>query len=101
MVTRPTERFNRSGGERLPVIAKMYTTYVLQDNKGKLYKGVTNDLLRRLAEHKRGKTATTARMENLKVVHTEQFDDFPAARKRELYFKSAAGRKYLHKIMGM
>lgn len=78
----------------------MYTVYVLQDSNKKLYKGVTNDLSRRLTEHKRGKTITTSRMKNLVVVYTEEFNDFSVARKRELYLKSAVGRKYLHKILG-
>ena len=38
----------------------MYTVYVLQDEEGHFYKGMTNDLVRRLAEHRRGKTRTTS-----------------------------------------
>lgn len=29
------------------------------------------------------------------VVYTEQYPDFESARKRELYLKTAAGRKFL------
>jgi len=63
----------------------MYFTYVLQDNKGSLYKGMTNNLDRRLSEHKRGKTKTTRK----------QYETFEEARKRELYFKTASGRRFL------
>lgn len=73
----------------------MFTVYVLKDKKGKLYKGVTNNLQRRLYEHKLGHTITTSRMQDIEVVFTENFDSFKEARKRELYLKSAAGRKFL------
>lgn len=73
----------------------MYTVYVLQDKKGKLYKGMTNNIKRRLGEHISGHTQTTRKMENLKVVYTEKYDTFTEARKRELYLKSSAGRKFL------
>ena len=93
MVTRPY-RTVRSGGERLPV-TRMYIVYVLQDKNGKLYKGLTNNLQRRLSEHRRGKTFTTSKMEGLKVVYTEEYRIFDEARKREVYFKTAAGRRFL------
>jgi putative endonuclease len=73
----------------------MYTVYVLQDDSGKLYKGCTNDLSRRLSEHNRGKTITTRRMNGLKIIYTEEYAIFDQARKRELYLKTAAGRRYL------
>lgn len=75
----------------------MFTVYVLKDKNGKLYKGLTNNLIRRFAEHKLGKTATTSRMKDLKIIYNENYDNFEEARKRELYFKSAAGRKFLKK----
>jgi len=77
----------------------MHTVYVLKDEVGKFYKGMTNDIRRRLREHKLGKSITTSRMKNLELVYSEKFDNFEEARERELYFKSAAGRKYLKKIL--
>ncbi len=73
----------------------MYTVYVLQDEKRKNYKGMTNNLERRLYEHNQGHTKTTQKMNNLKVVYQEKYDTFEEARKRELYLKSAAGRRFL------
>ncbi|MGB3922147.1 MAG: GIY-YIG nuclease family protein [Minisyncoccia bacterium] len=73
----------------------MYVVYVLRDNKGKLYKGLTNNLARRLNEHGGGKTLTTSKMSGIRLVYTEKHDTFEVARKRELYLKSAAGRRYL------
>lgn len=77
-----------------------YFVYVLRDQNRKFYKGLTNDLERRLVEHKRGGTKTTSRMQNLVVAYVEEFDTFDAARKRELYFKSAAGRRFLKQRLG-
>ncbi|MFA6520503.1 MAG: GIY-YIG nuclease family protein [Candidatus Paceibacterota bacterium] len=73
----------------------MFITYVLKDKKGKLYKGMTNNLVRRLAEHFSGHTITTSKMIGLQLVYKEEYDTFEEARKRELYFKSAAGRRFL------
>ena len=73
----------------------MYTVYVLKDEKGKLYKGFTNNIERRIKEHRSGHTVTTSKMKGLEIVYKECYDDFLTARKRELYFKSAAGRKFL------
>jgi putative endonuclease len=77
----------------------MYHTYVLQGKGGKFYKGVTNNLDRRLKEHKLGKTKTTVKMKDLKVVYKEVCDNLKIARKRELYLKSATGRRFLKRIL--
>ena len=78
----------------------MYTVYVLQDEEGHFYKGMTNDLVRRLAEHRRGKTRTTRRMPNVRVVYTEQFQMREEAMRRERYLKTAAGRRFLWRKLG-
>ncbi len=77
-----------------------YFVYVLRDKDGKRYKGMTNNLGRRLSEHNRGKTITTSRMSKLSLEYFESFDSFQEARKRELYFKTAAGRRFLNKVLG-
>ena len=74
-----------------------YTTYVLKDKGEKFYKGVTNNLTRRLREHKNGRTQTTSRMKELHLVYKEEYDSFDKARSREIYLKSAAGRRFLRK----
>ncbi|HEY4480231.1 MAG TPA: GIY-YIG nuclease family protein [Candidatus Paceibacterota bacterium] len=77
-----------------------YWVYVLRDDKGKFYKGMTNNLERRLKEHKNKHTITTARMGNISLAYQEEFDSFNEARKRELYFKSSAGRRFLKNKLG-
>jgi predicted GIY-YIG superfamily endonuclease len=76
----------------------MYSVYILKDDEGNVYKGMTNNLSRRLAEHKRGKTRTTRRMQGLRLVYKEEYDNFKDARERELYFKTAAGRIFIKKL---
>jgi len=85
----------RAGLIWLEFILKMYTVYVLKDEESRLYKGVTNNLNRRLVEHKRGDTQSTRHLKNLKVVYTEEYALFEETRKREVYFKTAAGRRFL------
>jgi len=65
------------------------------DECGKVYKGMTNNFSRRLAEHISGYTKTTSRMKGLRLVYKEEYVTFEEARKRELYLKSAAGRRFL------
>lgn len=78
-----------------------FTVYILRDDTGRLYKGATNDLDRRIREHKSGHTKTTRKMSGLHVVYKEEFVDWPKARRRELYLKSAAGRKFLKDKLSM
>ena len=40
-------------------------------------------------------------MKNLKLVYSENYDSFAEARKRELYFKTAAGRRFLKTKINM
>jgi len=77
-----------------------YTVYILRDDRGNLYKGMTSNLRKRLYDHKSKHTRTTAKMKNPSVAYAEEFDTFDAARKRELYFKTAAGRRFLKKKLG-
>ncbi|MFZ2149770.1 MAG: GIY-YIG nuclease family protein [Minisyncoccia bacterium] len=77
----------------------MYTVYVLKDKNNKVYKGFTNDIKRRLQEHKSGHTKTTSKTKELELVYKEEINDFKTARERELYLKSAAGRKFLKKVL--
>ena len=97
--TRPTER-SQSFGRGAYVLHMKFTVYVLKDLYGKVYKGMTNNFTRRLQEHNAGHTITTSKMRGLSVAHLEEFDNFEDARKRELYFKSAAGRRFLKKKIG-
>lgn len=77
----------------------MYIVYVLKDEDGRLYKGATSDLQRRLSEHRQRGTKTTSRMSEFKVVYQEQHESWESARKREKYLKTAAGRRFLKQVI--
>ena len=79
----------------------MYTVYVLQDQNKVLYKGMTADLYARLKEHRKGTTFTTSKMGPLHVVYEEEFEDVHGARSREKYLKTAAGRRFIKKKLGL
>lgn len=77
----------------------MAWAYVLWSEQAKRsYTGSTDDLKRRLTEHNAGKTASTKRHVPWNVIYSEEVADLRAARAREKYLKSAAGRKYLKRL---
>ncbi len=79
---------------------KEYSVYVLSDESGSFYKGMTNNIVRRMKEHNRGKTQTTRKMSKLKLIYLEKYESLKEAREREKYLKTAAGRRFIKKILG-
>ena len=65
----------------------MYTVYVIKSKDGKLYKGMTNNLERRFKEHQSGQTKTTRKMNDIKIVYTENFTNFEEAKKENCILK--------------
>jgi len=61
--------------------------YVLGSASGRFYYGSTNDLSRRLREHWRGKTATTAKDRPWHLVGSASFESLHQARQQERTFK--------------
>ncbi|MBK9098578.1 MAG: GIY-YIG nuclease family protein [bacterium] len=73
-----------------------YFVYILKSmNDEKTYIGMTNDIERRLKEHNSGKNIYTKKYTPWEVIYKEVVADRASARKREKYFKSAAGRRKL------
>ncbi|MBL7137106.1 MAG: GIY-YIG nuclease family protein [Candidatus Marinimicrobia bacterium] len=78
----------------------MWYVYVLKSLKDNgLYIGMSQDVSRRLKEHNDGRTRSTKSRKPFEIVYTEECENREAARKRERYFKSGAGRRYLDKIL--
>ena len=74
----------------------MYFVYVLQSRKdGKHYYGLTRNLENRLSEHNGGFVLSTRSRLPLDLVYFEKVGNISLARKREKYFKSGFGRKYI------
>jgi putative endonuclease len=75
----------------------MYYVYILKSSvDGSLYKGYTHDLKERVRQHNAGRSEYTSRKRPWKVVYYEIIDSKEQAIKRERYFKSAAGRRFLN-----
>jgi putative endonuclease len=78
----------------------MFYTYILLSEKDKeFYVGFTNDLKRRLDEHQRGVVGSTAQRRPLKLVYYEVCLHENDAIKREKYFKTGFGRRFLRNRM--
>ena len=78
----------------------MFYAYIIKSSvDGRLYKGVTKDISRRLDEHNSGKTKSTKPYKPWSLVYFEEFDTFAAAREREKYFKSGFGREDFKKLL--
>jgi len=78
-----------------------YFVYVLKSKiKETTYVGFTNNIERRLIEHNCGKTKFTRNYKPWEIVYKEEITREDVAIKREKYFKSAAGRRLIRKILG-
>jgi len=74
----------------------MYYTYVLQSARdNKFYIGHTSDLKRRYTEHKNGLVLSTKSRLPINLVYYEACLSEEDAVKRELYFKTGFGRRFL------
>ena len=79
-------------------IDRKITLYVLKGANGKRYVGITNDLTRRLNEHRLNRSKGSQIIGEFVVLHTEEFADYKSARNREKFLKSGQGRKWLNKL---
>lgn len=74
----------------------MFFAYVLQSRvDGSFYKGHCEDLKKRIHQHNSGVTLSIKNKIPFEIAYFEEFDSRNKAIKREKYFKSAAGRKFL------
>ncbi|MFN3966664.1 MAG: GIY-YIG nuclease family protein [Endomicrobiia bacterium] len=79
---------------------KLYTVYVLRSQRtGKLYKGTTGNLNKRLEEHKKGKVTSTKSLRPLELIFTKTFKYRQNAYQYEKFLKSGRGRSYLKKLL--
>jgi putative endonuclease len=72
--------------------------YVLKGETVKRYIGITNDLPRRLWEHRSRRTKGSQLLGEFVVLHKEEFPDYGSARKREKFLKSGQGRQWLDQL---
>lgn len=75
-----------------------YYVYILKSKVAKkTYVGHTNNLERRVFEHDNGKSLFSKRYRPWAVFYVEDIADESEAIRREKYFKSAAGRRWMKK----
>lgn len=74
----------------------MYTVYILRTSRATLYTGITNNLEKRMAEHKlKGKKSAKymRAFDSFKLVYTEKFVTRGKALKREAEIKKLTKNK--------
>jgi len=75
-----------------------FYTYVLQSGKdNERYVGYTQNLRRRLEEHRRSRSFATQYRLPLDLIYYEACLNMTGAKQREKYLKTTSGRRYLAK----
>jgi putative endonuclease len=75
----------------------MYYVYLLKLNNASIYTGRSDDLRRRMTEHKQGKVASTKYKLPVTLIYYEAYNNKKDAIARELYLKTGDGRKEIRK----
>ena len=65
------------------------------------YKGHCENIEKRIQEHNSGLTKSLLPYIPVKLIYHEEFPTLEAAIKREKYFKTASGRRYLKKVLAL
>jgi len=83
---------------------QMFTVYVIQNESGKIYIGLTKDLTKRLLRHNhklpvRKKSFTYKNKGVWKLVYKEMYNTQVEAYKREKQLKSFQGRQFVKRLL--
>ena len=74
--------------------SKRYFVYIATNSTNRVfYTGVTNNLVRRISEHKKGFSEFTRRYNIKKLVYVEEYTDIKDALHREKQIKAGSRRK--------
>ncbi|MBN1622260.1 MAG: GIY-YIG nuclease family protein [Endomicrobiales bacterium] len=77
----------------------MFKVYVLKSKEGKYYIGQTNNLDRRLEQHRSGDSIWTRKYKDWELAYVEEYPTRAAAMKREKQIKSYKGGNALKKLI--
>ena len=78
----------------------IYYVYVIRSEKdSRLYKGLTEDLEKRIIQHNKGENRSTKGFRPWVLVYSKVFTLRVAARDYEKYLKSGIGREFLKTII--
>ena len=95
MVDLPAGRQARTAQVRMT-----FFVYIIQSLKtGEFYKGLTNNIDRRLSDHLSGKSNWGKIKLPIRVVHVEMCSTRQEAREMEKYFKSGFGREIIRELV--
>lgn len=76
-----------------------YSVYIISSRTGKTqYIGHTNNLQRRLFEHRNGLSRWTKSFKDWELLYHEKFKSRSEAMKREKFFKTGKGREEIEKL---
>jgi predicted GIY-YIG superfamily endonuclease len=73
----------------------VYTYIIQSETDGSYYIGITSHLWKRMKDHNRGRNKTSRHSRPWKLIYKEKHEDYEVARRREKYFKSGKGRKWI------
>ena len=73
----------------------MTFVYFLKRSNGDIYKGLTDDMDRRMSEHKSGKVESTKNYLPYQLIGYEAYEMRSDAERRELFLKTTEGRRLL------
>jgi len=73
----------------------MFFTYILFLSDGTYYTGITNNLVRRINEHRAGQSKSTRKKRPIRLIHAENFNTRIEARKQEVRIKNKGAKRYL------
>ena len=80
----------------------MYYVYIIYSvDFDRYYVGLSSNVSKRLEALNLGAVKSSKAFRPWEVIHTEMFETRIEARKREKYFKSAAGRRWRKNNLGM
>jgi putative endonuclease len=78
---------------------EFYVYAIVSESNGVIYVGIATDCEIRLKEHNAGKSKYTSGHLPWRLFYTELVGDAETARRREKYFKTAAGKRRLKAIL--
>lgn len=74
--------------------------YIIRGSRGKYYTGMTNDIARRMSEHKGGQSRSTKSYGDIELVWTKGFKDRKEARSMEVMIKKKGAKGWLKTYVG-
>lgn len=69
--------------------------YILRGENGKYYTGITNDIARRLKEHRSGSSRSTRKYGEIELIWTHTVEERKQARELEILIKRKGARRFI------